>query len=103
MAEQGARLGRVHAAIGPGICGRCYEVPPDMAAEVDAAAPGSRSTTDRGTAGLDLTAGATRQLADAGVRHTSAVGGCTVEQPERFYSYRRDHRTGRHAGIVWLP
>lgn len=103
MTEQGARRERVHAAIGPGICGRCYEVPPDMAAEVDAAAPGSRSTTARGTAGLDLTAGATRQLADGGVARAAAVGGCTAEQPERFYSYRRDRRTGRHAGIVWLP
>lgn len=99
MREQGA--GAITAVIGPGICGRCYEVPPSMAGEVEKAAPGSRSTTRQGTVGLDLLAGATAQLAREGVPATS-VGGCTLEQPDRFFSYRRDGVTGRHAGIVWL-
>lgn len=102
MAEQGARPERTTAAIGPGICGRCYEVPPQLAAEVEAAVPRSRSTTAAGTTGVDLTAGARAQLTAAGVPQPAAVGGCTLEQPDRFYSYRRDGRTGRHAGVVWL-
>jgi polyphenol oxidase len=89
------------AVIGPGICGACYEVPPSMAGEVEKAVPGSRSTTRAGTPGIDLTAGATAQLTGLGVA-VSAVGGCTLEQPERFYSYRRDGLTGRHGGAVWL-
>jgi copper oxidase (laccase) domain-containing protein len=72
-----------------------------MAGEVAKAVPASRSTTRAGTPGIDLTAGATAQLAGLGVAAT-AVGGCTLEQPERFYSYRRDGVTGRHGGVVWL-
>jgi hypothetical protein len=72
-----------------------------MADEVEAAVPGSRGTTRQGTPSVDLTAGALGVLRAAGVRVT-AVGGCTLEQPERFFSYRRDGRTGRHAGVVWL-
>jgi hypothetical protein len=89
------------AVIGPGICGACYEVPGSMAGEVEKAVPGTRCTTRSGTVGLDLVAGARTQLAALGVR-TTHVGGCTLEQPERFFSYRRDGLTGRHGGVVWL-
>lgn len=99
MRKQGAEA--ITAVLGPGICGRCYELPASLAGEVEKAAPGSRSTTWQGTAGVDLLAGATAQLAREGVAASSA-GGCTLEQPDRFFSYRRDRITGRHAGIVWL-
>lgn len=99
MREQGA--GQVRAVIGPGICGGCYEVPASMAGEVERSAPGSRCTTRQGTTGVDLTAGTARLLAGLGVE-VDVVGGCTLEQPDLFFSYRRDGRTGRHAGIVWL-
>jgi polyphenol oxidase len=90
------------AVIGPGVCGACDEVPASLAGEVEAVAPGSRCTTRQGTVGVDLVAGAARQLADLGVPATT-VGGCTLEQPDRFFSYRRDGVTGRHGGVVWLP
>ena len=99
MRERGA--GDITAVIGPGICGLCYEVPGSMAGEVEKAAPGSRCATRQGTVGVDLLAGATAQLAREGVTATS-VGGCTLEQPKLWFSYRRDGVTGRHAGIVWL-
>ncbi|MCW2669304.1 MAG: hypothetical protein JWO27_1201 [Frankiales bacterium] len=100
MRAEGA--GEISAVIGPGICGLCYEVPPSMAGEVEKAAPGSRATTRQGTTSVDLTAGATRQLTGLGVA-VRTVGGCTLEQPDLFFSYRRDGLTGRHGGIVWLP
>jgi YfiH family protein len=103
MASQGARPDRTAARVGPGICGSCYEVPPALAAQADATAPGSRGRTRTGTASVDLTAGATGQLHAAGVVDVRTSGGCTLEQPERFFSYRRDGPTGRHAGVVWLP
>jgi copper oxidase (laccase) domain-containing protein len=37
----------------------------------------------------------------AGVRAVSRDPRCTAETPE-LYSYRRDGRTGRFAGLVWL-
>jgi copper oxidase (laccase) domain-containing protein len=32
----------------------------------------------------------------------TAVGGCTIEQPDLWFSYRRDRTTGRHGGLVHL-
>lgn len=101
MAHLGAHPGRTTAVLGPAICGRCYELPADLADEVGAAVPGSRAVTARGTPGVDLAAGAERLLTGAGVA-VRREGGCTLEQPGRFYSYRRDGVTGRHAGVVWL-
>lgn len=101
MAGLGATAAGTTAVIGPAACGRCYEVPPEMAAEVDAAVPGSRSTTRSGTASVDLTRGAVALLTGAGLFDVRSAGGCTLEQADLF-SYRRDGRTGRHAGIAWL-
>ena len=101
MAALGADPARTVAVLGPAVCGRCYEVPEVMAAAVEAVVPGSRGTTTRGTASVDLTAGAQALLADAGVTQVSRVGGCTIEQPQ-LYSYRRDGRTGRHGALVVL-
>jgi YfiH family protein len=103
MASQGAQPDSTSARIGPGICGSCYEVPPALADQAEAAAPGSRGRTRTGTPSVDLAAGAASQLSAAGVTDVRATGECTFEQPDRFYSYRRDRLTGRHAGVVWLP
>ena len=73
-----------------------------MADEVEAAVPGSRATTRRGTPSLDLTAGALGVLRGAGLTAVATVGGCTLEQPGRFFSYRRDGVTGRHGGVAAL-
>jgi YfiH family protein len=94
--------GELVARIGPGVCGGCYELPEALADEVGRAAPGSRSTTRSHKPSIDLAAGARRQLEDAGVSDIQTIGGCTVEQPERFFSYRRDGVTGRHAGVAVL-
>ena len=99
MREQGGQA--LTATIGPGICGACYEVPASMAGEVEKAVPGTRVPTRTGTLAVDLTAGARSQLEGLDVQ-VVAAGGCTLEQPDRFFSYRRDGQTGRHAGVVWL-
>jgi copper oxidase (laccase) domain-containing protein len=101
MTALGAQPARLEVLLGPSVCGRCYEVPPAMRAEVDAALPGSASTTRTGTAGLDLRAGLTRRLADLGVTKVATDPRCTVEDPDLF-SHRRDGRCGRQAGITWL-
>jgi YfiH family protein len=89
----------IRAWLGPSICGNCYEVPAAMQAEVAAAVPAARSTTTRGTPGLDLPAGARSQLErlDISVEY---CGPCTLET-ESLFSYRRNNNTGRFAGVVW--
>lgn len=101
MCERGADPARMTAAIGPAACGRCYEVPAEMRDEVAAVVPAAYSTTSRGTPGLDIRAGVAEQLASAGVASADVDPRCTIEDPGLF-SYRRDGRTGRFAGYVWL-
>ena len=48
--RSGAESGCMTVVLGPAICGACYEVPAAMRDEVEAALPGSASTTDRGHA-----------------------------------------------------
>lgn len=101
MRTLGARPGSIRAYVGPAICGRCYEVGHQVQSEVGAVVPEAVCPTARGTAGLDLAAGAVAQLAASGVTSVEVAGLCTVEDA-RFYSYRRDGVTGRFAGVVLL-
>ncbi|MFL6129789.1 MAG: peptidoglycan editing factor PgeF [Mycobacteriales bacterium] len=101
LAGLGADLGRSDALLGPAICGGCYEVPATMRDEVDAALPGSATTTRRGTPGLDLRTGLAGQLAGLGVARVVVDSRCTAEDPELF-SHRRDGVTGRQAAVTWL-
>lgn len=101
MRSLGARPGRVTAFVGPSICGRCYDVPPALQAEVAAVEPVARSTTRAGTAGLDVRAGIVAQLLSAGVETVEVDPTCTLESPD-LYSYRRDGVTGRFAGIALI-
>ncbi len=103
MVGLGATPAGISAVLGPAICGGCYELPAGLADQVAGLVPGSRGTTRWGTPSVDLSAGAEEALCAAGVADVSRVGGCTVEQPERFFSFRRDGVTGRHAGVVRLP
>ncbi len=100
MVATGARPDRIDALLGPAICGRCYEVPEEMQADVEGALPGSACRTAAGTTGLDLRAGLSRQLAESGVGRVVLDPRCTAEDPSLF-SYRRDGVTGRQAGIAW--
>jgi YfiH family protein len=101
MAEAGADPARMSAAVGPAICGRCYEVPAALRDEVAAQVPGSACLTRAGTPGLDLHAGISGQLASLGIQTVRRDGRCTAEDPG-LYSYRRDGVTGRFAALIWL-
>ena len=102
MVEHGAAPDRITAVVGPGACGGCYEVPATMADEVAGVVPGSRCTSGSGGPGIDLAAGAVSQLRGAGVGTVRTQGGCTLEEPELWFSYRREGITGRHGGLVLL-
>jgi YfiH family protein len=101
MVEAGAHVGDVSVVLGPAVSGRNYEVPVDMADEVEAALPGSRTVTAKGTPGLDLRAGIARQLMDLGVAAVEIDPRCTVDDAALF-SHRRDAPTGRLACLVWI-
>ena len=87
------------AWIGPGVCGRCYEVPEDMRDDAAARIPELHSTTSWGTPALNLPAGAQAVLRSRGVA-VERIDVCTLED-ERVFSHRREPGRGRFAGLVW--
>lgn len=90
-ALRGLGAGRVAAAIGPGAGPCCYEV----GEEVHAAFGTSGRT-------VDLKAIARARLEAAGVDVVHDCGLCTIHEPDRFFSHRRDRGvTGRQAGVAW--
>src|ERR1700751_4438188 len=101
MRAMGAQAADISALLGPAVSGRNYEVPAEMADEVEAALPGSRTTTAAGTPGLDLRAGIACQLRDLGVTSINIDPPCTVADPTLF-SHRRGAPTGRLASLVWM-
>jgi polyphenol oxidase len=96
MGESGAT--NPIAIIGPSVCGRCYEVPLEMREEAAVITPESRTVSWTGTPAIDVAGGVVAQLHARGV-DTTWVPGCTRES-ERLFSYRRDHRSGRFAGVI---
>lgn len=98
---------QVLAWIGPAIGPQAFEVGPEVRdaflAEDDGLGLAFRpGREDR--LWCDLPALARAMLARAGVLPASVTGGgyCTVSDPARFFSFRRDGRTGRMAGLIWL-
>lgn len=101
MVRLGAVPGNIQVLMGPAAAGESYEVPAAMAADVERHLPGSRTRTRKGTPGLDIRAGLIRQLLSLGVTHVDADPRDTVTDTD-FFSYRRDGKTGRQAGVIWL-
>lgn len=90
----------IRAAVGPSICGRCYEVPEAMRAQAAKISPAATAISWRGTPAIDVAAGVVDQLQSRSVA-VQWISGCSRESEELF-SYRRQHSTGRCAGVVRL-
>ncbi|WP_067438388.1 polyphenol oxidase family protein [Nocardioides jensenii] len=89
----------ISAWIGPHVCGRCYEVPDQMRAEVAALVPESHAETSWGTPALDIGAGVRAQLRAHGVS-CEDVARCTREDDE-LWSFRREGAgAGRLGGLI---
>lgn len=97
---------RIECWLGPAIGSAAFEVGDDVRdvfiaghpAAALAFAPGARS----GKWLADLYRLARMRLEAAGVVHIGGGGECTVADAGRFYSYRRDGRTGRFASLIWI-
>jgi YfiH family protein len=111
-----SRPAAIRAAIGPCIGACCYEVDAPVAdafaasgLALDGAAGVARpapAREGRPRWRLDLVAAVRARLVAAGIPagSVSATGLCTACRPDLFFSHRRDGaRTGRQAGVVWLP
>jgi polyphenol oxidase len=102
----GAAPGEIHAWLGPCIGPKHFEVGPEVAEAFAADAQHLRfhPRPDGDARWLaDLPALARARLRRAGLHPARISGGawCTVAEPSRFFSYRRDRVTGRFAAAVW--
>ena len=99
--EYGVRIETVSAALGPAIGGCCYEIGPDVASHLR---PESLARVNGRLHG-DLKAEVVSRLISYGVDRSriSVDPSCTVCEPERFFSYRRDgSQSGRMAGFIMI-
>lgn len=97
--------GAVLAWLGPAIGPATFEVGEEVRAAFVARQPAAALHFVPGTAGrwlADIYSLARQRLARAGVTAVHGGGLCTVTDRERFFSYRRDGRTGRMASVIWL-
>jgi YfiH family protein len=98
MTDLGARS--IRAAVGPSVCGRCYEVPETMRAQAASISPAAAAISWQGTPAINVAAGVVEQLRARSIA-VQWISACSRES-EELYSYRRQHRTGRFAGVVRL-
>ena len=111
MRARGA--GEITAWLGPAIGPQAFEVGADV---LDSFVAGARATADiaqvraaftpyagrDGKYFADMYALARLFLARDGVSRVSGGTHCTFTERDSFYSYRRDHVTGRQASLIWL-
>lgn len=95
----------VLAWLGPAAGPAAYEVGEEVRAafvDHDAGAGVAFAPTRPGHFFCDLYTLARRRLQRAGVTRISGGGLCTIADAQRFYSHRRDGRSGRMASLVWI-
>lgn len=92
------------AWIGPGIGAAHYQVGDQVknAFAEDGHAHKAFVQVDSHHWQADLAMLATLRLGGCGLREVYASGACTFEEPQKFYSYRRDGVTGRMASLIWI-
>ena len=101
MAWMGPCIGPLHFEVREDVL-LAFGVLPDTAEARD----GRFFTCRRGADGAprwlaNLPALARQRLQAAGVQRIADATACTFSEPSRFFSFRRDGTTGRHAAAVW--
>ena len=93
------------AWLGPAAGPQAYEIGEevfDAFVSGDAGAAAAFAPTRPGHWKVDLHALARRRLAAIGVTDVHGGGLCTSSDPFRFFSHRRDQRSGRIATVAWI-
>jgi YfiH family protein len=105
LKAMGADPASLIAWIGPGIGPGAYEVGPEVREAMLAAMPGAAQAfraNARSRFMADLPRIARAQLQELGLRRVHGGTACTYADKERYFSHRRDGRTGRQATLIWL-
>ena len=103
--EMDTPSGDLIAWFGPAISQAAFEVGPEVRenfgpwGQVEALF----RANERGRLQADLFGLARARLRGNGILRVSGGGLCTVSDPERFYSYRRDGDTGRMLSFIYRP
>ena len=93
------------AYLGPAIGPTHFEVGAEVLAAMSERLPravAAFSPLGQGKYLCDLFALARQALAQTGIEQIFGGGACTYSDATRFYSYRRDRITGRHAALIWI-
>lgn len=96
---------KVLAWMGPAIGPRAFEVGPEVReafVREDAGAEAAFVPHGAGKHLADLYALAKQRLARVGVTSVYGGGFCTYHETERFFSYRREKRSGRMGAFIWI-
>ena len=97
--------GRLVAWLGPAAGPQAYEVGAEVFEAFtvrDGRARMAFLPTRPGHWKVDLYMLARQRLLDAGVTDVHGGGLCTISDPARFFSHRRDGRSGRIATLAWI-
>jgi YfiH family protein len=92
LAHRGLPAAELRMHLGPAICGRCYEVSPDVYERLTGSRP-------LGAKSVDLRALIADHARAAGVRHISISGACTRCDNDRLFSHRAGDE-GRQLGVL---
>ena len=94
---------RLHAWLGPCIGLEYFQVGAEVRAAFIAAGDDAKNfrANPQGKFQCDLVAIARARLERIGIASVTGGQWCTAADPVRFYSHRRDQRTGRMAALLW--
>lgn len=105
IAAMGAAPAHIVAWLGPAIGRTAFEVGGEVREAFIAADHDAITAFEPGGPGkwlADLELLARQRLMRAGVTAVHGGGMCTMSDPSRYFSYRRDRRTGRMAALIWI-